>query len=220
MCSRARSTSTAPTRAGEWFVSKLDADGIDFTREHAKGDAAIRGRASDLLLWLWRRDARPVDIVGDAALAARFQQLSRLRMSVQPPIWLIDLPGRMKLTWLIWWPAHFVADGRLDHRRRGRRRCRRRSTSSSVDLGRGEQARAELALGGQAHAVAVAAERLGDRRDHADRATAVEVPPAVGRRRAARRHLLQREHGVDRGDDLVLADDLARSSSGRRRRAA
>jgi uncharacterized protein (TIGR03083 family) len=64
--------------AGEWFVSKLDADGIDFTREHAKGDAAIRGRASDLLLWLWRRDARPVDIVGDAALAARFQQLSRL----------------------------------------------------------------------------------------------------------------------------------------------
>jgi uncharacterized protein (TIGR03083 family) len=63
---------------GEWFVSKLDADGIDFTREHTKGDAAIRGRASDLLLWLWRRNARPVDIVGDAALATRFQQLSRL----------------------------------------------------------------------------------------------------------------------------------------------
>ena len=63
---------------GEWFVSKLDADGIDFTREHTKGDVAIRGRASDLLLWLWRRDARPVDIVGDSALAARFQASSRL----------------------------------------------------------------------------------------------------------------------------------------------
>ena len=63
---------------GEWFVSKLDADGIDFTREHTKGDVAIRGRASDLLLWLWRRNARPVDIVGDAALAARFQASSRL----------------------------------------------------------------------------------------------------------------------------------------------
>ena len=63
---------------GEWFVSKLDADGISFTREHTKGDVAIRGRASDLLLWLWRRNARPVDIVGDSALATRFQQLSRL----------------------------------------------------------------------------------------------------------------------------------------------
>ncbi len=63
---------------GEWFVSKLDADGISFTREHTKGDVAIRGRANDLLLWLWRRNARPVDIVGDAALATRFQQLSRL----------------------------------------------------------------------------------------------------------------------------------------------
>ena len=109
---------------GEWFISSLTSDGIAFTREHTKGDVAIRGKASDLLLWLWRRDAGPVDIVGDAELGARFRQRVRPRTDrrvenvrpglspggrSQPPIWLIDLPGRMKLTWLIRWPAHFLA---------------------------------------------------------------------------------------------------------------
>lgn len=58
--------------AGEWTV-RPSGDGWDVTREHAKGDAAIRGAASDILLALWRR--RPlttVDVVGDADLAARF----------------------------------------------------------------------------------------------------------------------------------------------------
>jgi len=64
--------------AGEWFVSSLTADGIVFSREHKKGDVAIRGKASDLLLWLWRRDAGPVDVVGDAELAARFRRTSDL----------------------------------------------------------------------------------------------------------------------------------------------
>ena len=63
---------------GEWFVSALDESGATFTREHTKGDTAIRGRASDLVLWLWRRDARPVEIIGDAELAARFRAASRL----------------------------------------------------------------------------------------------------------------------------------------------
>lgn len=58
---------------GEWLVRRLDDDGIEFTREHAKGDAAVRGRASDLLLWLWRRDAGPVEILGDEAVAQRFR---------------------------------------------------------------------------------------------------------------------------------------------------
>ena len=79
---------------------------------------------------------------------------------------------------------------------------------AQVELVVGEQARAELAVGGEAHPVAVAAERLGDRRDDTDRATPVEVAPPVGRRRAAGRHLLERVDGVDRRDDLVLADDL------------
>ncbi len=58
---------------GEWLVKRLDESGIEFTREHAKGDAAVRGRANDLLLWLWRREAGPVEILGDTAIAERFR---------------------------------------------------------------------------------------------------------------------------------------------------
>lgn len=59
--------------AGEWTIRPSEAHGFDVTREHAKGDAAIRGAASDILLALWRRrDLLAVDIVGDAAVAARF----------------------------------------------------------------------------------------------------------------------------------------------------
>ena len=58
---------------GEWMVTQLDESGIRFTREHAKGDAAVRGRANDLLLWLWRRDAGPVELLGDTAVAERFR---------------------------------------------------------------------------------------------------------------------------------------------------
>jgi uncharacterized protein (TIGR03083 family) len=36
---------------GEW-VLRFDPEGFTFTREHAKGDLAVRGPASDLLLWL------------------------------------------------------------------------------------------------------------------------------------------------------------------------
>jgi uncharacterized protein (TIGR03083 family) len=63
---------------GEWMVTRLDESGIAFTREHAKGDAAVRGRANDLLLWLWRRDAGPVEILGDATVAARFRAFPAL----------------------------------------------------------------------------------------------------------------------------------------------
>ena len=37
---------------------------------------------------------------------------------------------------------------------------------------------------------------------------AVEVAPPVGRRGTAGGHLLERELGLDRRDDLVLGDDL------------
>ena len=59
--------------AGEWTVRPQPDGSDEVTREHAKGDAAIRGAASDILLALWRR--RPmsaVDVVGDAEVAARF----------------------------------------------------------------------------------------------------------------------------------------------------
>ncbi len=63
---------------GEWMVS--DRTGrFEVIREHAKGDCAIRGTASDLLLALWRR--RPVtacELIGDDELAQRFVIASAL----------------------------------------------------------------------------------------------------------------------------------------------
>ena len=58
--------------AGEWTVREVD--GVhSVTREHAKGDCALRGAASDLLLVLWRRlPLSAADVVGDADVAARF----------------------------------------------------------------------------------------------------------------------------------------------------
>jgi uncharacterized protein (TIGR03083 family) len=62
--------------AGEWLVT---ADGT-VTREHAKGDAAIRGPAADLLLALWRRlPLGDLDVVGDRAVAERL--IARTKLS-------------------------------------------------------------------------------------------------------------------------------------------
>jgi hypothetical protein len=44
--------------AGEWLI-RLGPQGITFDKGHAKGDVALRGAASDLLLWIWNRV--PVD---------------------------------------------------------------------------------------------------------------------------------------------------------------
>ena len=57
---------------GEWVV-RTDDDGADVvTREHAKGDAAVRGPAHDLLMVLWRRDPLDtVEVIGDRAVAER-----------------------------------------------------------------------------------------------------------------------------------------------------
>lgn len=63
---------------GEWLVTSFDGGQATFTREHAKGDAAVRGRAHDLLMWCWRRPGGPVDVIGDEAVAARFQAFSDL----------------------------------------------------------------------------------------------------------------------------------------------
>lgn len=43
---------------GEWLIA-LSGSGITFEHGHAKGDVALRGSASDLLLWAWNR--APVD---------------------------------------------------------------------------------------------------------------------------------------------------------------
>lgn len=54
---------------GEWMIHQLDENGIEYEEAHAKGDVAIRGRARDVLLWLWGREAGPVELIGDEAIA-------------------------------------------------------------------------------------------------------------------------------------------------------
>jgi uncharacterized protein (TIGR03083 family) len=64
---------------GEWTIRPRTAgdpgaaDGFEVTREHAKGDCALRGPATDLLLALWRRtSSTAIDVIGAADVAARF----------------------------------------------------------------------------------------------------------------------------------------------------
>jgi len=60
---------------GEW-LARLSPDGVVVTREHAKGDVAARGTASDLLLFLYGRvSADQLEVFGDAALLARWREL-------------------------------------------------------------------------------------------------------------------------------------------------
>jgi len=59
--------------AGEWLVT-TDADGAYVvSREHAKGAAAVRGPAHDVLMVLWRRQRLDtVEVLGDRDVAERF----------------------------------------------------------------------------------------------------------------------------------------------------
>jgi uncharacterized protein (TIGR03083 family) len=56
---------------GEWLVTATG-DRLQTTRGHAKGDAAARGAAGDLLLMLWRRGHGEVEVHGDQAVLDRF----------------------------------------------------------------------------------------------------------------------------------------------------
>src|SRR5712692_730393 len=81
--------------------------------------------------------------------------------------------------------------------------------AAQVVPGPGEQAGVELAVGRQPGAGAAAAERLGDRGDHADLTGAVAV--AVAARDLAGvpgRDWLKRPLPADQGDDLRGGDDL------------
>jgi uncharacterized protein (TIGR03083 family) len=58
--------------SGEWVI-RVEKGAMEVSREHAKGDVAARGPASDLLLLLWRRLGRAVvDVRGDAGALDRF----------------------------------------------------------------------------------------------------------------------------------------------------
>src|SRR5207248_4132729 len=73
----------------------------------------------------------------------------------------------------------------------------------------GEEARVELAFGREAGPGAAAAERLGDRGDHAHLAGAVAVAPAVGDLAGiGRLDGFEGELGIDGGDDLRGRDDV------------
>lgn len=61
---------------GEWLLA-FDADGMQITPEHAKGDVAARGPASDLLLMLLgRKTSADVEVFGDVALLDGFLEQS------------------------------------------------------------------------------------------------------------------------------------------------
>ena len=52
---------------GEWMLSSLN-DQLVVGNEHAKGDAAARGTASDLALLVWGRRRPTVEVFGDEAV--------------------------------------------------------------------------------------------------------------------------------------------------------
>jgi uncharacterized protein (TIGR03083 family) len=80
--------------AGEWLLWSDEEGRLGMRREHAKGDAAMRGPAESLLLALWGRTPVPggdgdghdadrgdsadkvVDVVGDVEVAARWSRLT------------------------------------------------------------------------------------------------------------------------------------------------
>jgi hypothetical protein len=60
---------------GEWVV-RFDGSDIDVRSEHAKADMAVRGTASDLLLFLWGRiSPETLEVLGDASMLDRWPEL-------------------------------------------------------------------------------------------------------------------------------------------------
>jgi uncharacterized protein (TIGR03083 family) len=58
---------------GEWMLT-MQPDALQWARAHGKGDTAVRGSASDLLLFVMsRRQAGDLEVFGDPALPDRWQ---------------------------------------------------------------------------------------------------------------------------------------------------
>ena len=61
---------------GEWLVT-LGGNTVAVEHGHAKGDAAVRGTAADLYLWLWgRNDGAGLEVFGDPAMAEKLRSLT------------------------------------------------------------------------------------------------------------------------------------------------
>lgn len=62
----------------EWLLT-LHADRVDVERGHAKGDAAVRGTARDLLLLVWGREPLDaIEVFGDESVVATFRAAAKL----------------------------------------------------------------------------------------------------------------------------------------------
>ena len=62
---------------GEW-LARFTPDGFEFSREHAKGDVAVRGEANDLLLYLLgRRELSGLEVFGDASVLTAHEALRK-----------------------------------------------------------------------------------------------------------------------------------------------
>src|SRR5947209_14439376 len=60
---------------GEWVV-RFEPSGLQVSREHAKANVAVRGTASDLLLFMWGRlPADRLEVLGDRAVLDRFFEM-------------------------------------------------------------------------------------------------------------------------------------------------
>nr|MBO2501203.1 maleylpyruvate isomerase family mycothiol-dependent enzyme [Thermoanaerobacterales bacterium] len=67
-------TDDLPAGEGEWLVT-LGADGVAVERTHAKGDVAVRGPASELVLLLWNRTGHErCEVFGDRSLLDRWRR--------------------------------------------------------------------------------------------------------------------------------------------------
>ena len=63
---------------GEWLLT-LHESSVDVARGHAKGDAAVRGPAGELLLFAWGRDLTPgLEVFGDRAVVDVYTTAARL----------------------------------------------------------------------------------------------------------------------------------------------
>lgn len=61
---------------GEWLVSfPAGTSAVEVRAEHAKGDAAVRGPAPALLLWLWHRPTEGIETFGETGLLDRWFEL-------------------------------------------------------------------------------------------------------------------------------------------------
>jgi uncharacterized protein (TIGR03083 family) len=61
---------------GEWLL-RLGEERVEVTREHAKGDVAVRGGASDLLCWTsGRAGIDALEVFGDASLLDRWREVA------------------------------------------------------------------------------------------------------------------------------------------------